>query len=182
MKWGKTMKSSTLCSLSLMAAALLGAELYAATPVVVIKPSVVAIAAPLPLPLPLQVDYEFRKPAGDAAVRCFNLNTKRFDSLSASLDLTDAQQKLIQTAKIEIIAEALKLMLAQPIAQNNLDKSTGTSGTQTRELRQATKNLESYDAGNEFVQRLWTILTPDQIEQYLQTATMNIDVAPVSKK
>jgi len=167
--------TTTTTGLSAMTAAILAVNLFAATPVVVIKPSVVVIAAPV------QVDDEFRKPAGDASVRCFNLNTKRFDTLSASLDLSDAQQNLIQTAKIEIIAEALKRMLAQPIAQRNLDKSTGTAGAQTRELREATKNLESYDAGSEFVQRLWKILTPSQIENYLQIAAMNIDIKTVAK-
>jgi hypothetical protein len=167
------MKYFTTGSLWLVSAALLATNLFAATTGLVIKPvASVTIAIPN--------DAEFRRPISDRAVRSFHLNTVRFDALSIQLDLSTRQQIQIQHAKTEIVAEALARIVAQALAQQYLDKSVASGADQTRELRQATKSLESYDAGSEFARRIWEILSPAQTQTYLRIAAVNVDVAKIS--
>jgi hypothetical protein len=164
------MKKLSAGSLYLVSAALLTTNLFAATTGLAIKPIATVVALVVPN------DAEFRTPLRERTARCFHLNTARFDALSLQLELSTSQQIQILHAKTEIVAEALARVVAQALAQQTLDKTIVSLTDQTRELREATKSLDSYDAGSEFARRLWLIFTPSQTETYLRIAATNVDI------
>jgi hypothetical protein len=125
---------------------------------------------------------EFRQPGTTQVGASFRLDTTRFDAISAKLELLAAQAQAIAQAKSEINAETRKLLAAQREAQRILDDCAGACAAERRDLAAATKSLQSFDAGGEFLRRLWTILRPSQQETYLRVATMNIDLKTVAKR
>ena len=159
-----------LSSCSLQAAAVGGTGSAAAQ----IKPAQVATAAKDP--------SEFRKPTSARATNSFALDTSRFDSVSAKLNLDDEQKKKIAGAKSDIAARANALIKAQLAAQAALDTCQGDCTAARTRLLQATKDLQRFDAGAQFASHLWQILRGSQLETYLRIGTVNVDVKVAGRR
>jgi hypothetical protein len=125
---------------------------------------------------------EFRQPATTQPGVSYRLDTSRFDTISAKLELSATQLQEIAQAKSEINAQTRLLLAKQREAQRVLDECTSDCAALRRELVAATKTLQAFDAGGEFLRRLWTILRPGQQEIYLRIATMNIDLKTVARR
>lgn len=99
----------------------------------------------------------------------YSLDSSRFDSVSATLDLSKGQAQQVSNAVSEINEKGAKLAKAQTNAQNKLDHCSGNCESELRNLARATTDLKNYDSGIEFDLRLRGILHRSQAATYFHS-------------
>jgi hypothetical protein len=106
-------------------------------------------------------------PAVDAIY--YSLDSTRFDSVSATLELSKGQAQQVANAVSDINEKGAKLAKAQTNAQSKLDHCNGNCESELRNLARATAELKSYDSTTEFDLRLRGILRPNQAATYFHS-------------
>ena len=125
----------------------------------------VAVADAAPVVRAQNVSYERPDRSSDRTDK-MSVDSSRFDSVSAKLQLSDRQRTDVRRAKDDINDRASNLYDAKVKAESKLARCTGDCSSERRKLDQANSAYNSFSPTQEFDRRLSSILDEQQMNTY----------------